>query len=205
MTAVVAVLLVRYPVGGNPHLTCVFVIFYRILFIESLFYLFMHNILLMKKTEQLEKLSSSLGFTSTEFVAPITAKTPKELLNALKIKGLKIYIAHDEKMLRFALEKTNVDIVYGMENINPRDHTHYARGGLDQITCKIAASRGKTLAFSFSEILHSKNKGKLLGRIILNLKLCRKYKVKTIFGNFSTKKEEMRSKKDLAAFRRILT
>lgn len=165
----------------------------------------MDNILLMKKSTDLDKLSLDLGFNSTSFCSLIEAKSPKELLSAIKkIKGLKVYKVSDEKMLRFALEKSTVDVVFGMENINVRDHTHYARGGLDQIVCRIAKAKGKTIGFSFSSILNSRNRAKLLGRMMLNLKLCKKYGVKVVFGNFSLVKEEIRSAKDLAAFRRLL-
>jgi RNase P/RNase MRP subunit p30 len=165
----------------------------------------MNNILLMKKSTELEKLSLDLGFDSTIFCTNIVAKNPKELLSALrKTKGLKVYKVSSEEMLRFALEKTSVDVIFGMELVNPRDHTHYARGGLDQIVCRIAASKGKTFGFSFSSILNSRNRAKLLGRMMLNLKLCKKYGVKVVFGNFSLIKSEMRSLKDLEAFKRLL-
>ena len=107
-------------------------------------------------------------------------------------------------MLRFALEKTSVDIVMGMENINPRDSVHFVRGGLDQVTCKIAKERGKIIAFSFSDVLNSRDRGKLLARIMFNIKLCKKYKVKMLFSNFSTSLNEIRSAKDLQGFWKVL-
>ena len=96
-----------------------------------------------------------------------------------------MFRAESEELFRFALEKTTIDIVFGQELINPKDSLHFPRGGLDQITCKIAKEKEKTIAFSFSDILGSGNKGRLLGRIRFNLQLCRKYKVKMLFSNFS--------------------
>ena len=87
-----------------------------------------------------------------------------------------------------------------METINPKDSVHFLRGGLDQITCRIAKNKGKTIAFSFFEILNSRNRDKLIARMKFNIKLCKKYKVKTLFANFSTKKMELRSAKDLKSF-----
>ena len=106
-------------------------------------------------------------------------------------------------MLRFILEKTAVDMVYGLEMIHPSDSVHYVRGSLDQVLCQIAAAKGKMIGFSFSSLLHSSD-GKLLGRMKQNMKLCKKYKVKMILSNFSVSPEELRSKKDLAAFQRVL-
>ena len=168
----------------------------------------MDNYLLLKRSSELEELSKNLGFSRTYFsddLVLIKGKSKKELLKEIsKSKGLLIYKPDTEEMLRFALEKTKINIIYGMESINLKDSFHYVRGGLDQVTCKIAKKNNKKVAFSFSEILNLKEKGKLLARIRLNLKLCKKYKVEVIFSNFSLDKMEMRSCKDLASFKRVI-
>jgi len=166
----------------------------------------MQNYLLLKETEEITELSKQLGFSSCKFLGTIKGETKKQLLKETNsAKGVKTYKPLSEDLLRFALEKTTVDIIYGMENINYKDSMHYVRGGLDQVTCKIAAERGKTIAFSFSEILNSSKRGQLLARMRLNIKLCQKYKVNIIFGNFSSSEKEMRSKEDLQAFLRMLS
>ena len=172
----------------------------------------MHNYLLIKKNKELETLSKELGFTRTFFVdedfVVVEGESKKELLK--KIKSSKkngkqiIFRASSEELLRFALEKTSVDIVFDMEEINPKDSVHFVRGGLDQITCRIAAESGKVAAFSFSGILNSRERGQLLARMMFNIKLCGKYGVKMLFSNFSLSKEEMRSAKDLQAVFRVL-
>ena len=165
----------------------------------------MDNIILLKKTKELEDLCRSLGFEDTLFlddVKVIEAKTNKDLLK--KSSQFTIVKPATEDLLRFALEKSKVNLVYGMEFIHPKDSVHYVRGGLDQITCKIAAEKGKIIGFSFSEILNTKNQAKLLARMRANLKLCKKYNVNVFFGNFSVSKDEIRSKKDLVAFLRTL-
>lgn len=168
----------------------------------------MDNYLLMKDTAELRDLSKKLGFNRTHFVKVIEGKSKKRLLANIKkskMAGeLAICRADSEESLRFALEKTSVDIVFGMEMVNPRDSVHFVRGGLDQITCKIAAENRKTIAFSFSDILTAKNRPGLMARMRLNIKLCRKYNVRMIFGNFSKAKNEMRSAKDLDVFFRVL-
>jgi len=170
----------------------------------------MENILLMKKSKELEELSKQLGFSKVLFLDDLTVvkgKSKKELLKKVKeARGkLTLYKAESEELLRFALEKTSIDIVYGQEMINPKDSVHFVRGGIDQITCKITRDKEKTMAFSFSDILNSSNRGKLLARIAFNIKLCKKYKVKMIFSNFSLRKEEIRSAKDLTTFFRLLS
>jgi len=170
----------------------------------------MDNIVLLRKTPELSPLCQDLGFTDTLFLDDITLleeNNPEKLRKKAlleKQKG-KFVIAKPkrEELLRFILEKTVVDLVYCLEMIHPSDSVHYVRGGLDQVLCQIAAAKGKMIGFSFSSLLHSSD-GKLLGRMKQNIKLCKKYKVKMFFGNFSTYPSELRSKKDLAAFQRVL-
>jgi len=171
----------------------------------------MDNIVLCKKSPELELFCRELGFSETLFldeVELITENNPKLLCKKIEQayhkKKVVIYKATTEALLRLVLERTAAEIVLGVEQINPEDSVHYVRGGLDQVLCKIAAEKGKIIAFSFAEILQSKDRSKLIGRMRFNLRLCQKYNVKPFFGNFSTDKMGLRSKKDLQAWERIL-
>ncbi len=172
----------------------------------------MQNYLLIKKSRELEDFSQELGFEKTLFLGEdfviINKNTKKEVLKeieaAKKKKLFAIYKAPTEEMLRFVLERTSVDAVMSLEDIHPKESLHYTRGGLDQIFCRIAAEREKAYVVSFNEILNTANKARLLRRIMFNIRLCRKYKVKVIFGTFAASKMELRSRKDLEAFGRIL-
>ena len=170
----------------------------------------MDNYILMKHSKEIEELSKSLGFTKTLFLDKdfvlIKTDKKKELLDSLKkTKLLTVFHAKSEEMLRFALEKTKVNVVLGAEEINPKESVHFVRGGLDQITCKIASEQEKTIGFSFSSILESKSREKLLRRISFNTKLCRKYKVSMLFSTFARSKEELRSAKDMQAMFRLVS
>lgn len=197
--------------SGNVN--CSVVSFRKRDFLNSGFFLLsMDNFLLMKRTDELELLSRKLGFDKILFLESglvlITTSDKKKLLQEIKVARQKgfftIYQPRTEEMLRFAMEKTPIDIVVGFESINPKDSLHYVRSGLDQIYCRIAKEKNKILGFSFSEILNSSNQSKLIARMTFNLKLARKYQLKVIFGNFSREKDEMRSAKDLEAFFRVL-
>ncbi|MBR9683446.1 hypothetical protein GOV03_02810 [Candidatus Woesearchaeota archaeon] len=184
----------------------------------------MENIILMKENPELLELSSQLGFSKTLFldkdVVLVEGKNKKQVLKEIregKKKGLMVIVRPEtEEILRFVLERTEADMILGQELINPKDSVHFRRGGLDQITCKIAARRRKKIGFSFRDILggrasgttkvvlESKDRSNLLGRMMLNVKLCKKYKVELVLGNFSKSKMEMRGKQELKAFERIL-
>ncbi|MEK6950313.1 MAG: hypothetical protein AABX13_01150 [Nanoarchaeota archaeon] len=172
----------------------------------------MDNFLLMSKNEELERFSQQLGFSRTLFLDKdftiITSNSAKEALKLIQQgkskKLLTIYRPPSEELLRYVLEKTPADLVLGTEHINPHDHLHYPRAGLDQVLCKIAAERGKVVAFSCSEILNAVNQPQLLRRMMFNLTLCQKYKVKMLFSTFARDKWEMRSAHDLLALWRVL-
>ena len=172
----------------------------------------MDNFVLMKKSEEIEKLSTMLGFEKTFFLDTnfviLSTLNKKELL--LKIQDAKkkklkvIYEATAEDMLRFVIEKAPVDIVMGAEKIYSNDSLHFVRSGLDQVLCTMAGEQEKIIAFSFHDILTAANRPRLLARMSANVKLCHKYKVKTLFSTFAQDADELRSAQDLAAWLRIL-
>ena len=159
----------------------------------------MDNLILLPKNQEFEELSAKLGFSRTLFL-----ETDAVIIEAKTKKELTLYKPPTEDLLRFALEKTPISMVLGIEHIHPKESTHFVRGGLDQVLCKIAAEKEKTIAFPFSNILNSPQRSKLLARMMFNIKLCKKYKVKVFFSNFSHEKMEMRSARDLLSFWNVL-
>lgn len=107
---------------------------------------------------------------------------------------------------RYALEKTKADIIFAFEETGRRDFIHHRDSGLNHILCAIAKEKGKTIGFSFSSILKSEGmlRAQIIGRMIQNIELCRKYKVNTMIASFATSPYEMRGWHDLMAFFGIL-
>ncbi|MBT5740434.1 hypothetical protein HOI26_05040 [Candidatus Woesearchaeota archaeon] len=170
----------------------------------------MDCILLENRSIALEKQVSGLGFTRSYFLddmVVLTATDKKSLLleskKAKKSGKIVMFKPQTEDMLRFALDKTVVDAVFGIEGIHLKDHTHYVRGGLDQVLAKIAFDKKKVICFSFSSMLNARNLGFVIARMKLNLKLCKKYKVPMFFGIFSCV-SELRSASDLFALWQLI-
>jgi RNase P/RNase MRP subunit p30 len=171
----------------------------------------MDNYLLLEKSKIVEDLSRELGFTKTFFLDDfvfLKEESKKKLLNlvqkARNKKQTVVYQPPTAEMARFAVEKTNVHIIVGVEKIHPKDSVHHVRSGLDQVICKFAAASGKIVAFSFTDVLHVKDQGKVISRMKSNVAMCRKYKVKTLISSFARSSSEMRSSRDLTAFFRML-
>ena len=68
--------------------------------------------------------------------------------------------------------------------------------------CKFAKENRVIIGINFSDILNSSGveRANILGRIMQNIRLCRKYKVDMLTASFATDPFEMRSAKDLLSF-----
>ena len=172
----------------------------------------MQNYCCVERNPKIELLSAQLGFDTTVYLTNhfiiLSSSNTKELLaqvqDAKKRKLTVLYRTQDEKMLRFAIEKAPVDMILGVENIFPKDSLHYLKSGLNQVLCTIAAQQNKIIVFSMHDILVTGNRAKLLARMRFNVKLCKKYKVQTLIGNFSEDIWEMRAAEELKALGRLL-
>lgn len=87
-----------------------------------------------------------------------------------------------EKILRRQIESKGPGEIRGAEQVHPKDSFHYLRAGLDQITCKIAKKKNKTIVFHMNDLRQKTSaikQAKVLGRMQQNMRLCRKFNVKT--------------------------
>ncbi len=171
--------------------------------------------MLLKPAPALERRSKELGFSRAlfegqDFVVIRSRKHAeiiKSISQARKRRMMTVYRADSttpEALLRLVLEKMDIDIVYGQELIHHHDSLHFLRSGLDSILAPIAAQRGKTIAFSFHDILQAADRAKVLGRMRFNTQLCRKYKLKMLFSTFAEEDGELRAAADLMAWGRVL-
>ncbi|MDP4012986.1 MAG: RNase P subunit p30 family protein [Candidatus Nanoarchaeia archaeon] len=115
-------------------------------------------------------------------------------------KDLKIVIGGSENLNRKAVEDKSVDILMRPETESEKDKVHYRVSGLNQVLCKLANKNKVAIGFSFSDLLNSKYKDKVIGRMMQNVRLCRKYNVKMVICSFAKEKFEMRAAKDLISF-----
>ncbi|MBI3035166.1 hypothetical protein HYY71_02485 [Candidatus Woesearchaeota archaeon] len=73
--------------------------------------------------------------------------------------------------------------------------------GLNHIICGIASKNDVAVGFSYSSLLNKNpvDSSQLIGRMIQNIRLCQKYKVKTVIGSFSERPFEMRARHDITS------
>ena len=106
---------------------------------------------------------------------------------------------------RFFFEKKKL-MIFNLESSKIEDFIFYRNSGMDQILCKLANKNSNTICFSFNNLLNTDKyeRTKIFGRIMQNIRLCRKYKVKTLIASFATKPFEIRASHDLASLFQIL-
>ncbi len=157
----------------------------------------------MLTLKQNKDFEEKLGI-KTELVRIIDVPLDKLRNEIQKEKGKVIIQGGDEKTNRAVVENKKVDILLSPEVNKKKDHLHYRKSGLNQVLCKLARENKVAIGFDFSLLLNSKERSKILGRMMFNYKLCKKYKVKMVFSCFSKDKFELRSEDSMKVFERIL-
>ena len=115
----------------------------------------------------------------------IIAKTISELRNKLKKqRDLTMVLGGDEQINRAAVEDKRVDILISPERLAPKDYMHSRNSGLNQVLCRLASKNQIGIGFDFNFLYNSKERGRVIGRMMQNVILCRKFKVKMIVGCF---------------------
>ena len=115
--------------------------------------------------------------------------------------------ARDEEKNKKILCDRKVDFIYNLEDNEKRDKFNSRSSGLNQVLCKLARDNEIAVGFNFNLALNSediKKRNLIVGRMIQNVRLCRKFKVKMVLFSCAKDKYEMRAAKDLAAFGRAV-
>ena len=138
-------------------------------------------------------------------------KTKLKLHDALLVQHKKVISAKNKSKLvfvkatednRFAFEKSRPSLVFALEEAQPRDFMHQRGSGLNHILCRLAKENNVKIGFSFNSILNpnAMTCAQIMGRMQQNIKLCRKFKCKTVIASFAKNPFEMRSPQDLMSF-----
>jgi len=120
-----------------------------------------------------------------------------------KIYNLKEFNVREGSDRKF-FEDKNVDIILSPEKEVEKDTFNSRNSGLNQVLCNLANKNNIAIGFSFNEIIHSKNIPNTLGRMMQNVFLCRKYKLKTVLGSFANKDIEIKNKSELMSFGKVI-
>lgn len=149
--------------------------------------------------------SFGLGFSRVYHASLVIPNNFKDLRKKVnKENGLVVVIG--SQFNREVLSNKKVDILLSPHHGVVRDFLHYRNSGLNDVLCKLAKKNSVAIGFSFSEVLNSQgiNRSLMLGRMMQNVRFCRKFKVPMVLASFAFEGFEMRAPKDLISFGVVL-
>lgn len=128
---------------------------------------------------------------------------PKEI-NKL---GDVVRVCKADAHARHAIEKKVAHIMYGFEDVERKDSVHFPRSGINQVEAKLMAKNGVVYGVSLQRIIEciAKRDPRVIGRIMHNLMLQRKFKFPAMIGSFASKPLDMRQVKDLQSLLVVLS
>ncbi|MGV8163023.1 MAG: hypothetical protein ACP5N2_06855 [Candidatus Nanoarchaeia archaeon] len=159
--------------------------------------------------EKFIEVASRIGTKGLLFLYDKQEKNLSELQKSTKIKlysGILVKNNTNNPGITFAkgeqqnIENRNLKFMYDFEEQEQKDSFHYRRSGANQVLCNIMKEKEKVMVFDMEKILlASKMRELLLGRMIQNLMLAKKYKLETIICSFATKPENLRTEMEYAS------
>jgi RNase P/RNase MRP subunit p30 len=143
------------------------------------------------------RMAERLGYDGVCFLYTAQADKEARLFAGLdkRIKGARFFILRARHDLRRQIEREKPDILIGCESLEPHDSPTHRKGGLDDVVLKLARGRNVAIGFSVESIISGGPR--ILGRVRMNIELCRKQKVRMAIASFATNPESMRSPADL--------
>ncbi|MBU0963248.1 MAG: hypothetical protein KKD48_05070 [Nanoarchaeota archaeon] len=156
----------------------------------------MYDLTLIKTNkEEARSLAKKFGFSDLFFIERENIKN----VNEIRPKKLNIVIGGSDDINRKALSNINTTILLNPEP-NTKDYLTHKNSGLNQVLCKLAYKNKIVIAFSADRL----NNVNIVGKIIQNIRLCKKYKVKMLFFTLAKNKYELIAAHDLLSVLQIL-
>jgi len=115
----------------------------------------------------------------------------RKLINENKDKKI-IFSSNDDELNRKILEKEKIEILL-LNQTGRKDFQKQRNSGLNQVLAKLAKKNNVIIGINFDEIVNSdgKEKSLILARVVQNIKLCNKNKLKMKFISKENKRNSL--------------
>ena len=144
------------------------------------------DLVLIDKSHELDKIIKKLGFDKLYYTEDIN--------------NLGIVEENDYDKKRNLIENNKIKILLNPHLLNIKDDLHYRSSGLDQVLCKLMNKNNIALGISLDAL----NNYVEIGRVMQNISLCRKYKVKILIFSFAKEIYQLRSRIDIESLLKVL-
>ncbi len=145
-----------------------------------------YDLVAMKRSVEAEAMGKRLGFQRVLFLEDMQA--------VMVVDG------KNEMVNRRAVEDGKTNLLLNPHQGQTADALHFRRSGVNHIVCALAHENNVAFVFTLDHVLTSLE----MGRVMQNIRLCRKYKVKMFMFSNAKTIYEMRGVQDMMAFCRIL-
>lgn len=182
-----------------------------------------HEIVLPENNEEdFLSMAERLGHKQVTFVYPLMHYTEKSKKaypgkiaiqygiiakpdEVLKAKSMcrRVIVANSDHN-RLVIEKLRPTLIYNLEISPKKDSMHQRNSGLNHILCAFASQHHVAIGFNYSLLQQKERRSVILGRMMQNMMLCRKYKLSVMFASFSADPWKMRAPTDVESLERIL-
>ncbi len=148
------------------------------------------------------EMAEKLGYSELVFVSD----SPKNIKSKIKISFTKSVFKSNILKDRNLIESKKASLIYEFEQDKMKDKSHFRSSGMNHVLANLMKEKKVSYGISFSQILNASKEVKalLIGRIVQNILLCRKYKVPVVVASFARNPHEMRDSRDLIALARTL-
>ncbi len=124
----------------------------------------------------------------------------------LEAKQLRVHVGGNEDRYQKVLQQGHLDLLMNPELTMKKDHLHWRASGLHQVLLALAKKHDVAIGFGLYPILHTQGEQRavVLGRMMQNVRFCRKYQVRMVLCSFAKDLFGLRSASDLQSFGRVL-
>ena len=158
--------------------------------------------------ESLKEQSKNMGFKPIVLDKKLIIRTDKkdELMRKVSSYSAKnlpvIVLGSTDEINRAVLEDKRVDMLINPEELRKKDFSKWRNSGLSHVLCKFAAQNDIKIGIRFSSLcnLNKDEKSLRMGKIMQNIRLCRKYDVKLVLASFADSESELLSPYELKSF-----
>ena len=98
-----------------------------------------------------------------------------------------------DKKNRGLVENKSVDVLLSPEKGRTKDFMKFRNSGLNQVLCKLAYKNNIAIGFNFDDLLDCKDIISLFGKMMQNVMLCRKYKLKMFIFSKDRSESDLKS------------
>ena len=143
------------------------------------------DIISCKKTSKIEELAKKFNLS---------------VFSLDQLKPLRIIEGKNDETIRRVLEYQQADILLDPHQGRTKDSMHYRNSGLNQVLCELARRNRIFIGISLEKSYEPKE----LGKIMQNIRLCKKYSVPILFFSLAKNEYGLRNPKDIISFCKVL-